>query len=79
MGQSKWTKKELLDSFISYNLTDLYTTIAGITKGYISVIQRDFGYTKQTAQEEILKLDKMARDRVADAFHIYDKMKDDEK
>lgn len=76
--ESKWENKQLLDSFITNYLTEVYTTIAGITRGYISVTQRDFGYGKKQAEQEILKIDEIARKRVADAYHIYDNLKDGE-
>lgn len=75
----KWENKQLLDTIIENSLVDLYTSIAGITRGYISVTERDFGYAKKQAEAEMLKIDKNARKRVAKAYHIYDAMKDGEK
>lgn len=70
--------KETLDEFTKNALIDLYTTIAGVTRGYITKVQMDFNLTKSEAQKEILKIDKAARDKVAEAYHIYDDMKRDE-
>lgn len=77
--ESKWENKQILDAFITNSLTDLYTTIAGITRGYISVVERDFGYAKKQAELEMLKLDAEAREKVANAYHIYDNLKEDDK
>lgn len=76
--ENKWENKQILDTAIEHMFIDLYTTLAGISRGYISVTKRDFGYTKETAQQELLKIDKLARDKVADAYYIYDSKKDDE-
>lgn len=75
----KWEQKAVLDLHIENSLIDLYTTLAGTTRGYISVVQRDFGYSKEMAQKEMLKLDESARKRVAEAYHIYDESLGDDK
>lgn len=70
--------KNALDTFTMNALIDLYGTIAGITRGYLSKAQKDFNLTKAEAQEEMLKIDKTARDKVAEAYYIYDATKKDE-
>lgn len=71
--------KEIIDIFTERHLIELYTMIAGITSGYISATQRDFGISKEEAQKWVLEIDKRARDKVAEAYHIRDSMKDDQK
>lgn len=70
--------KKTLDIFMMNALIDLYGTIAGITRGYLSKTQKDFNLTKTEAQDEMLKIDKAARDKVAEAYYIYDSTKKDE-
>lgn len=72
-----YDNKAVLDEFTLNALVDLYTTIAGITSGYISVVQRDFNMNKTEAQLSILGLDKHARAKVDEAYKIYDKIKED--
>lgn len=71
------SKNELDRSILNY-FVDLYTAIAGITRGYISVTQRDFNFSKEEAQKEILKIDAQAREKVAEAYHIYENLKEGE-
>lgn len=73
------TDKAILNEFTERSLIDLYTTIAGLTSGYISVVMRDFKVSKEEAQKWMLEVDQKARDKVAGAFHIYDEMKDRER
>lgn len=70
--------KDELDRVILNYFIDLYTTIAGTTRGYISVTQRDFNLSKEEAQKEILKIDAQAREKVAEAYHIYENLKEGE-
>lgn len=74
-----WKDKSVLDSFTERALLELYTTIAGITSGYLSKLQKDFGYSKDCAQHEIMMIDTFARNMVSDAYHIYNNRKEDEK
>lgn len=66
-----------LDFFTLNTYVDLYTTIAGITSGYISVVRRDFNLTKEQAEQEALKLEMQARAKVAEAYRLYDKSKEE--
>lgn len=73
-----WKDKAVLDSFTERILIDLYATIAGITSGYLSRLQEEFGYSKDCAQHEIMMIDTSARNAVSYTYHIYDKRKEDE-
>lgn len=72
----KWEYKMALDEFISNSLIDLYTSIAGVSSGYVTILTDRLGYSPELAKKAYLDLDKTAQDRVSKAFTAYLKQKE---
>lgn len=73
----KWQYKIELDRFTLKCLINLYSTLAGLSDGYISSLTRNLGYSHEQAQKALLEMDAEAQKKVSDAFQIYQKEKEE--
>lgn len=68
----------ILGYFILKTLTNKYAEIAGASSGFISAMMETYGLSKKEAEEYVMQIDKIARDRVDEGYRQFLKDKEGE-